>query len=293
VTDDQSQVRQLGWNEWLAAQEQRLGPQLARTRDALLTHAAIRTGAVVLDIGAGRGLVALAAAERVGLKGRVIACDIDAECLAALASRAREEGVAARMRVFQANATALPLAPASIDVVTARSVLEFVEDRPALASEAFRVLRPGGRISCFATVNRYVTPHHHLVDLSGLGELAESIEAFFEELYADPFEPTLTFDERDLVELLEAAGFVDVGLNFILGWQRSRLSPEEAHARLVDRGVADRPSILELLTFNFGFEAAARYASYFAQVASQTVIAERRASAFVWGRRDHGANPSL
>jgi ubiquinone/menaquinone biosynthesis C-methylase UbiE len=247
----------------------------------------------VLDIGAGRGLVALAAAERVGLKGRVIACDVDVECLAALSAAAHAEGVAGRVQILRADATALPFASASMDVVTARSVLEFVEDRPALASEVFRVLRPGGRFSSFSTVNRYLTPHHRLVDLSGLGELGHRIESFFEDVYADPFEPMLSFDERDLVQLLETAGFVDVGLNFVLGWQRSRLSREEAHQRLVARGVADRPTILELLTMNLGLEAAARYADYFAQAASQTVIAERRASAFVWGRREHGANPSL
>ncbi len=285
MVEGAEQGRPHRWSEWLAAQEKRLGPQLARTRDALLAHAAVTPGQTLLDIGAGRGLVALAAAERVGPNGRVIGCDLDAECLAALIAAARSASIEKRVSTLRADVTALPLAEESVDVVTARSVLEFVRDRTMLANEAFRVLRPGGRIACFASVNSYLTPHHRLVGLRGLGELGEQIGELFDSMYANPYEPMLTFDERDLMRILEAAGFAETGVNFILAWHRFRPSPEEALARLTDRGVADRPSIMELLTAQLDADAAAQYQAYFVRTASQTMISERRASAFVWGRK--------
>ena len=273
------------WNEWLAAQEKVAGPQLARTRDIVLAHAALRPGETVLDMGAGRGLIALGAAERLGPNGRVIACDLDAACLAALRAAARRVGRGGQVCVLEADITALPLAAASVDVATTRSVLELVPDRPAAASEAFRVLRPGGRISCFEPLNCYLTPHHKLIDLEPLGDLGGEIIALFEAVYGDTNEPMLTFDERDLMRIFEAAGFVEVGINFVLRWERHRLTEEQALQRLTQRGAATRPTIMELIAGHLGTDAAECYATYFVQTAPTRVLAERKGSVFVWGRK--------
>jgi ubiquinone/menaquinone biosynthesis C-methylase UbiE len=278
-------VQSSSWSEWLAAQEARMGSQLRQTRDFVLANAGIRPGDTVLDLGAGRGLIALAAAERVGPEGWVIASDLDAGCLDALQEVAAATTAGERIRLLQADAAAIPLSDATIDVVTTRSVLEFVPDRAAAVKEAYRVLRPGGRLSCFETVNSYLTPHQQLIDLRPLGELGAQIGRMFEEIYADPSEPMLTFDERDLVRLFEQAGFVEVGLNFLLRWRRYQLTAEQAQERLHERGAASRPTIVELITARLGTEAAQRYADYFVATAPQRSMAVRSGSAFTWGRK--------
>ncbi|MPZ13420.1 MAG: methyltransferase domain-containing protein [Chloroflexi bacterium] len=273
------------WSEWLAEQAVQVGHQLERTRDAVLAHAAVRAGDTVLDLGAGTGLVALAAADRVGPRGRVIGSDLDADCLRVLVAQAGRSQLPNRVRVVQADAAALPLADSCIDVVAARSVLAFIADRRTAMREAFRVLRPGGRISCFEPINRYLTRHHTLVDLAPLGSLGEAISACFDAIYADPDEPLLTFDERDLVHLLEDAGLVEVGLNLIVTWHRFRLSEEEARQWLTQRGSPGRPSVTELVASRLGRSAAERYARYFVEAASRQTTSLRRGSAFVWGRK--------
>jgi SAM-dependent methyltransferase len=273
-----------GWNAWLAEQERQLAPGLARTRDALLAHARLHPGDQVLDLGAGRGLIALAAAARVGPAGRVIASDRDGDCLAALRAAAGEAGLA-QLTTVQADAQAVPFASASFAAVTARSVLQFLPDRPAAIREAARVLQPAGRFACAEPLNRYLTPHHHLLDLTPLGELGKQIDALFTEVYADPSEPMLTFDERDLVGLCEAAGLVEVGFNLLVHWERLQLTPDQARARLTTSGAADRPSITALIAARLGQEAAHHYAEYFVARASAQPLAERHGFVFVWASK--------
>ena len=278
-------MRSSSWREWLEAQEARIGADLRQTRDFVLARAAIRAGEAVLDLGTGRGLLALAAAERVGAEGGVIALDADGGCLEAVREAARLSTLGPRISLVQADAASLPLVDNSVDVVATRSVLEFVADRQAAIREIYRTLRPGGRFSCFETVNRYLTPHHHLVDLRPLGELGDHLIRMFDGIYADGAEPMLTFDERDLVAIFEEAGFVEVGLNFLIRWRRYQLTAEQARDRLLERGAASRPTILELISARLGEDAARRYGDYFVEVAPQRPFAVRSGSAFVWGHK--------
>lgn len=278
-------MQSTSWNEWLAEQAARAGPELAYTRDAVLARAKLTAGELVLDLGTGRGLVALAAAERVGPAGRVIGCDRDVACLAALQTAARSLGVDGRLSVVQADATTLPLTCGAVDVVTTRSVLQFVHDRPAALREAFRVLRPRGRLSCFEPLNSYLTPHHKLVALDPLGELGERVAELFESVYANPDEPMLGFDERDLTRMVEAAGFVRVSLNLVVRWDRPSINEETARRRLLDRGAADRPSILELIAGALGRDAAQDYAAWWTRAAVAHPFAERRGAVFLWATK--------
>lgn len=273
------------WNVWLAEQAARAGPELAYTRDAVLARAKVAAGESVLDLGTGRGLVALAAAERVGPNGHVIGCDRDAECLVAFQTAARSLGFEDRLSVVQADVTALPLAGGVVDVVTTRSVLQFVRDRLAGLREAFRVLRAGGRVSFFEPLNSYLTPHHKLVDLHPLGELGARVADLFESVYADPDEPMLGFDEHDLARMVEAAGFVRVSLNLVVRWDRLSLTSEAAERRLSDRGAADHPSILEIIAGALGPDAAQEYAAWWTRAAAAHTISERRGAVFLWAAK--------
>jgi 2-polyprenyl-6-hydroxyphenyl methylase/3-demethylubiquinone-9 3-methyltransferase len=105
---------------------------LAEARARLVPPAG-RPGAVLVDVGCGAGLLAPHVADR---GYRHVGVDLIRSALA----QAGGHGV----RPIQADATALPLADGSADVVVAGEVLEHVPDLPATVSEVCRVLRPGG-----------------------------------------------------------------------------------------------------------------------------------------------------
>ncbi|GAB4385921.1 methyltransferase domain-containing protein [Albidovulum sp.] len=104
---------------------------------------AIGAGERVLDVGCGTGIVALAAAGRVGPGGRVAAEDINPGMLAV--ARAKSDSIDWR----EAAAEALPFDDAGFDAVTCQFALMFFADRAKALAEMRRVTRPGGRIGLF------------------------------------------------------------------------------------------------------------------------------------------------
>ena len=103
---------------------------------------------MLLDVGCGNGLVAFGAAERGA--GRIVFADVSQPLLEESRSIADDLGVAERCEFVTASADDLGVIESgSVDVVTTRSVLIYVEDKAAAFGEFFRVLRPGGRISLF------------------------------------------------------------------------------------------------------------------------------------------------
>lgn len=107
--------------------------------------ARIPEGATVVDVGCGAGMDLLISARRAGPSGRAIGVDMTEDMLARARAGAMEAGLAT-VDVRQGDATNLPIDDASVDVVTSNGVLNLVPDKPAAASEMFRVLRPGGRL---------------------------------------------------------------------------------------------------------------------------------------------------
>lgn len=111
-----------------------VGEQLCESLD-------VRAGQKVLDVAAGNGNASLAAARR---WCEVVATDY----VPALLGRARERAAAERLKIeFQeADAEALPFAPASFDVVVSTFGVMFTADQDKAAAELVRVCRPGGKI---------------------------------------------------------------------------------------------------------------------------------------------------
>ncbi len=108
--------------------------------------AGLRPGETVLDLGSGGGIDCLLAARAVAPGGRVIGVDFLPEMVA----RAREASAAAEqsnMEFVTGEIEALPLPDASVDVVISNGVINLSPRKARALAEAFRVLRPGGRLA--------------------------------------------------------------------------------------------------------------------------------------------------
>ena len=137
------------WAEWLArrrygddAELRRRGlEELALWRDRVLTNAGLVEGETLLDVGCGQGLIGFGALERGA--GTVVFSDISQDLLELCREAARDLGVSDRCRFMCAFADDLAsIEESSVDVVTTRSVLIYVDDKASAFSEFSRVLKP-------------------------------------------------------------------------------------------------------------------------------------------------------
>jgi arsenite methyltransferase len=105
----------------------------------------MRAGQTVLDLGSGAGLDSLLAARKVGPTGKVVGVDLCSEMIEKACNNASLLGLH-NVEFVEAEIKNLSLADASVDVVISNGVFNLCPDKPAVLSEAFRVLRPGGRL---------------------------------------------------------------------------------------------------------------------------------------------------
>jgi SAM-dependent methyltransferase len=163
--------------------------------------------ATYLDVGAGTGALALATADR-WPEARILALDASAGMLSVGRSRVAEERTvdARRFEWLAADAAAIPLADASVDVVTTAFMLQLVDDRLAVLHEILRVLRPGGTLGL-------VTWLADDLELPADDAFAAAVAGLGLDDESGGFRPARTTDYVSVDEArdeLKAAGFTDI-----------------------------------------------------------------------------------
>jgi len=127
------------YDDWYLGPAGRFADKMEKK--AVLDYMEVKQGMRVLDIGCGTGNYALLLARK-GL--RVTGLDISSSMLARARDKAEEAHLA--LELVQGDATALPFGDNSFDAVLSVSAMEFVPDLKTAMKEAFRVLKPGGRM---------------------------------------------------------------------------------------------------------------------------------------------------
>lgn len=157
-----------------------------------LAMAGLKPGEVVLDIGSGGGLDAFLAAGKVGPTGRVIGVDMTPVMLERARASAAKNNIT-NVEFRQGYAEEMPVADDEVDVIISNCVINLTEDKGHVFREAFRVLKPGGRLEVSDMVTSGPVPL----------DLRESAEGWSECV-------TGALPEQEYLDLIAQAGFENV-----------------------------------------------------------------------------------
>jgi arsenite methyltransferase len=180
--------------------------------------AQLNPGEVVLDLGSGGGIDVLLSARRVGQAGKAYGLDMTDEMLALARENQRKAGVE-NVEFLKGEIENIPLPDNSVDVIISNCVINLSADKSRVLREAFRVLRPGGRLAVSDVVVRGEVP----------AEIRRNVELWIGCVAG-------ALEELDYRAKLAAAGFSEIDL------EPTRIyKAEDARGFLASAGVdADR-----------------------------------------------------
>jgi SAM-dependent methyltransferase len=156
--------------------------------------AELRPGEVVLDLGSGGGIDVLLSARRVGPAGKAYGLDMTDEMLALARENQRKAGVD-NVEFLRGEIEHIPLPDDTVDVIISNCVINLSADKDAVLAEAFRVLKPGGRLAVSDVVVRGEVP----------AAIRRSVELWIGCVAG-------ALEESDYRAKLQKAGFEAVGL---------------------------------------------------------------------------------
>jgi len=175
--------------------------------------AQLNPGETVLDLGSGGGIDVLLSARRVGPTGKVYGLDMTDEMLALARENQQKSGVQ-NVEFLKGEIEDIPLADHSVDVIISNCVINLSSDKDRVLAEAFRVLKPGGRLAVSDVVVRGDVPAEicHNVEL-WMGCIAGALEesAYRDKLVKAGFHdieivPTRIYRAEDAKDFLAGAG---------------------------------------------------------------------------------------
>ena len=176
--------------------------------------AELRPGEYVLDLGSGGGIDVLLSARRVGPTGKAYGLDMTDEMLALARENQRKSGVE-NVEFLKGEIEHIPLPDASVDVIISNCVINLSADKDRVLREAFRVLRPGGRLAVSDVVVRGPVPD----------EIRRNVELWIGCVAG-------ALEEGEYAAKLSNAGFTGVSVE---PWRVYRI--EEARAFLEGAGI--------------------------------------------------------
>jgi arsenite methyltransferase len=193
--------------------------------------AQLHPGQTVLDLGSGGGIDVLLSARRVGPTGKAYGLDMTDEMLALAEANKKKSGLT-NVEFLKGEMEHIPLPDSSVDVVISNCVINLSADKDKVLREAYRVLKPGGRLAVSDVVTRGGIPP----------DIRRSVE-----LWVGCIAGAL--DEDDYLGRLRSAGFVDATIEPTRVYRA-----EDARSFLTEQGVdVDRIAPLVDEKFYSGF----------------------------------------
>ena len=152
----------------------------------------LHEGDTVLDLGSGGGIDVLLSARRVGPTGKAYGLDMTDDMLTLARENQTKAGVS-NVEFLKGEIESIPLPDETVDVIISNCVINLSADKDRVLREAYRVLKPGGRLAVSDVVARGSVPDHILNDIERwVGCVAGALEG------------------GEYRNKLEAAGFTDI-----------------------------------------------------------------------------------
>jgi SAM-dependent methyltransferase len=186
-----------------------------------ITLASLQPGQTVLDLGSGAGLDCFFAAKKVGSTGRVIGVDMTPEMIERARSGAERMNLT-HVEFRQGYLEDLPVDPGSVDVVISNCVINLSPDKAKVFGEAFRVLKPGGKLAVSDIVTDGPLPEAVKKNLSAwAGCVAGAVEV------------------TEYIDMMKSAGFTEISIVPVFFDQET-----------IDSALSDMENAIELKMFS-------------------------------------------